>query len=215
MRGESFLSVITFCLVSSSIACAQEQSLSIEFSLFSGRPRPKAEVSDMGQAKAILDSLDVRSLLAVPCSEVPSTGSTPLYTGVLLRFTVPILDRRILVVHDGYISYDLTKPCYRDPEGNLEKLAVNTAFRYDDLSAPGGPKPMEYLACMVPDSLHPEIAACATGLWKPSLQRLRHPSNPGNGGRAEAAITLDGRRARTWRSGFYWSLPAPAPARNP
>jgi|GEM_PF-5757074 len=159
----------------------QAQDVAVEFVMYSGRPRPRAEISDAAQAGAILDSLNKRSSLVVPCSEIPPVGSTPLYTGVLLNFTEPVLGQKIMAVREGYISYDISKPCYRDPESNLEKLAVDIAFRYDDMKAPEGPKPMEYLACMVPDSLHPDIAPCETslsirrqapGLFRRRIERL-------------------------------------------
>ena len=136
----------------------------MEFNLFSGRPRPKALIADSGVAKAILDSLAVRIAQTVPCSEIPAMPSTPLYTATLLLFSVPVAQRLTLIVRNGFIYYDTSKPCYRDPGSNLEKAAVAAAFQYEDLSAPGGPKPMDYLSCMVPDSLHAGSQPCVTGL---------------------------------------------------
>lgn len=143
------------------------QTLHVEFNLFAGRPRPKAQIADSAQARAILDSLAVRIAQSVPCSEIPDMPSTPEYTAALLQFSIPVAQRRTLIVRDGYIHYDMNLPCYRDPGSNLEKLAVATAFQYPDLNAVGGPKPMAYLSCMVPDSLHAESEPCATGLRPP------------------------------------------------
>lgn len=166
------------------------QVLHVEFNLFAGRPRPKAEITDAGESKAILDSLSARTAVAVPCSEIPPMPSTPLYTGTLLQFSVPIVQRTTLVVRNGYIYYDIDLPCYRDPGSNLEKLAVATAFQYQDMNAPGGPKSMDYLSCMVPDSLHANSEPCAT-----AIRPL--PGNRNLSGAADSRIRilfgLDGR----------------------
>jgi hypothetical protein len=166
------------------------QAVFVEFSMFSGRPRPRAEIQDAAEAQTILDSLSARMAAPVPCSEVPALPSTPLYTAAILQFAVPIVDRKTFVIHDGYIHYNSSLPCYRDPGSNLEKLAVSTAFQYPDVNAPGGLKPMEYLSCAVPDSLHAEAVPCATAL-RPPMRGIR-------GARAKAygfpdLFTVDGR----------------------
>lgn len=178
-------------LAMASIAQAQTtQTVYVEFSMFSGRPRPRAEIQDAGEAQAILDSLSARMAAPVPCAEVPALPSTPVYTAAILQFAVPVSDRKTFVIHDGYIHYNASLPCYRDPGSNLEKLAVATAFQYPDLNAPGGPKPMEYLACGVPDSLHEDSRPCATGLRPP----LPGPTGPRARGFAPPALfTVDGR----------------------
>ncbi len=205
---------VGFFLFLSVLAGAQEQLANVEFILFSGRPRPRAVVKDV-HASTILDSIEARLRLVVPCSEIPPVPSTPLYTGVLLNFSTPVLGQKHLVVREGYISYDTTKPCYRDPGSNLEKLAATIAFHYDDIAAPGGPKPMGHLACAVPDSLHPDIAPCVTGLYASSKRQFRSWRRPTAASPMEWAVTLDGRRTGIWRSGFYGSFPIPQASRKP
>ena len=105
-------------------------------------------------------------------------GGCQRVTHRLLFFTKPVLGQKSLLVREGYIYYDTNKPCYRDPGSNLEKLAATIAFHYDDMVAPGGPRPMGYLACLIPDSLHPDIAPCVTGLYASSKRQLRSLRRP-------------------------------------
>jgi|GEM_PF-5544383 len=180
------------------------QIVHVEFNMFAGRARPKAEIADAGKAQAILDSLAIRTAEASPCSEIPAMPSSPGYTATLLQFSVPVAQRRTLIIRNGYIYYDTTLPCYRDPESNLEKLAVATAFQYPDLNAPGGPKPMDYLSCMVPDSLHADSEPCTTGLLgAPAGQNARASLNP----HPKVLFSLDGRIRPPKSPLFLWERP--------
>src|SRR5690606_19332631 len=62
------------------------QIVHVEFNMFAGRARPKAEIADAGKAQAILDSLAIRTAEASPCSEIPAMPSSPGYTATLLQF---------------------------------------------------------------------------------------------------------------------------------
>ena len=188
-RHAAHPALILAVLAASGLA-ATGQTLHVEFMLFSGRPRPSAEIADGPRTRAILDTLAVRIAAPVPCSEVPAMPSTPAYAATLLLFGAPVAGSRTLTVRDGYIHSDSSLPCYRDPGSNLEKLAVATAFLYPDQGAPGGPRPMAYLACLVPDSLHADILPCATGLPPPPRRGIA--SAPADAGPAPR-FGLDGR----------------------
>lgn len=101
---------------------------------------------------------------------LPAMPSTPGYTGMLLHRNPAGSQSPTYLVRAGWISTKETEPCYRDSGNVLEQLGVSAAFTQDDLDAPGGPKPMVYLACMVPDSLHPYITCASTALRSPSPQ---------------------------------------------
>jgi hypothetical protein len=157
---------------------AEDRTANIELCLFSGRKRPQAIVTDSGQIAALQTALSARLSLPVPCAEVPPQPSTPAYTGLLLAFTPAYpAPSSWFMVRNGFIHSETNQPCYRDSGQNLERLAAETAFRLEDENAPGGAKPMDYLACMVPDSLHPGAAPCATALRARGL-----PGKPASGG---------------------------------
>jgi hypothetical protein len=142
---------------------AEDRTADIQFCLFSGRKRPEAIVTDSGQVAALRTALSARFSFPVPCSEVPPQPSTPSYTGSLLAFTPPDPDAAPwFMVRNGYVHSETGKPCYRDSGQVLERLAAETAFRLEDVSS--APRPMDYLACFVPDSLHPGVAPCATAI---------------------------------------------------
>ncbi len=151
----------------------QTAAPTVEFILFSGRDRPKAVLAQENHAQAALDSLQARASATFPCAELPDMGSTPLYNGVLVSLPEPVLQRKTMVVQKGFIHYDDGKPCYRDADSRLEALLVSLAFEYEDINAPQGPRSMEYLACMVPDTLHPNIAPCGTSRLAPRRRAPR------------------------------------------
>jgi hypothetical protein len=139
-------------------------SLTISLNVFSGRPRPRAVLSDSALAHPVAAALEARLAHPMPYSMLPPLPSNPGYTGMLLRRNAAGTQSPIYLVRDGWISTKETEPCYRDSGQILEKLGVSAAFTQDDLDAPGGPKPMSYLACMVPDSLHPNAPCASSGL---------------------------------------------------
>jgi hypothetical protein len=147
---------------------AAVDSLTISLNLFSGRPRPRAILSESSLANPVAAALESRLSNPMPYSMLPTMPSTPGYTGMLLRRNPAGSQTPTYVVRAGWISTKETEPCYRDSGNVLELLGVSAAFTQDDLDAPGGPKPMVYLACMVPDSLHPNVTCASTGLRPPS-----------------------------------------------
>jgi hypothetical protein len=185
-------------------SAAQDQRLSIEFiGVFSGRPDPVMLVSDSAQAQAILDSLAVRVASNTTCAMTDLVALS--YNGVRLSVTDPVLGNLTVTVRDGCVSNGAI-----DLDRNLERLAVSTAFRYDDLDAPGGPKPSTYLGCLVPASLHPDIAPCATASVRqeqavPAPGRIR----PSLFTTAPRSATLDGKRTGPQASGLSWSILLP------
>lgn len=155
-------------LLASAPLLAQEPAADIQFFLFSGRKRPEAKVVDPAQIGALQAGLAVCLARPVACAEIPPQPSTPAYTGLLLGFSPPVPGADgLLIVRDGYAYLDQDHPCYADSGRKLESLAAGIAFGLDDVNALGGPKPMTYLACMVPPELHPEAAPCSAsvGIW--------------------------------------------------
>lgn len=173
-------------------AAPSGQELSIELILFSGRPRPKVVISDSSVLGDFLDSLSARKQFQVPWNDIPKMNPTPSYIGVLLTFSTSVPGfAKAMVVRDGYILYDSDDLSYRDPGRNLERMAVSLAFTQEDRNAPGGPRPMEYLACMVPNEMHPDVHPCTTSN---SAKKIQPPSqNRRLPGRGFSFIGLDGR----------------------
>lgn len=173
---------------------AEDWTADIQFFLFSGRKRPEAVVTDTVQLAKLQAALSARLSDPVPCSEVPTQPSTPAYTGLLLAFTPAFpVSSPWFAVRNGYILSEVGKPCYRDSAQSLERLAAETAFRLEDVSTPTAKRPMDYLACMVPNELHPDAAPCstATGIRSASRKAL-----PGRWGEVDAAGRRLGREGR-------------------
>jgi hypothetical protein len=160
---------------------AEDRTADIQFCVFSGRKRPEAVVTDSGQLAALQSALAFRLSSPVPCSEVPPQPSTPAYTGLLLAFTPAFpAPSAWFMVRNGYVHSETGQPCYRDSGQGLERLAAETAFRLEDVSAPASARPMDYLACMVPNELHPDAAPCPTSSRIRNAARRASP--PGDGG---------------------------------
>lgn len=146
---------------------AAEDSLSISLNMFSGRPRPRTILVESTVVHRLTEVLAAKLQNPLPFSSLPTMPSTPLYTGMFLHLNSSGDRGSTYLVREGWISTKNTEPCYRDSGAVLEKMSVSAAFTQDDLDAPGGPKPMAYLACMVPDSLHPDLPCPGTGILHP------------------------------------------------
>ncbi len=155
-------------IIPQGLSHAAADSLTISLNVFSGRPRPRAILSESALVNPIAQALQARLIDPMPYSMIPPMPSTPGYTGMFLRNGPAGSQTPNYLVRAGWISTKETEPCYRDSGNVLERLGVSAAFTQDDLDAPGGPRPMTYLACMVPDSLHPELTCASTGLRPPS-----------------------------------------------
>jgi hypothetical protein len=173
------------------VANGQTAVPTVEFIMFSGRDRPKAFLTQADHAQSARDSLQSLVSVTFPCADLPNMGSTPLYNGIIVSFPEPVLERKTMVVQKGFVHYDDGKPCYRDSESRLEALLVGLAFEYEDVNAPQGPRPMEYLACRVPDSLHRGIAPCESSRL---ASRLRSADDRGTSGVFIRNFSLTGRR---------------------
>jgi len=157
-------------LLPQGVSHAAADSLTISLNVFSGRPRPRAILSESSLVNPLTAALEARLIDPMPYSMVPPMPSTPGYTGMLLRRNPAGSQTPTYLVRAGWISTKETEPCYRDSGNVLERMGISAAFTQDDLDAPGGPRPMTYLACMVPDSLHPNLTCASTALRPPAPQ---------------------------------------------
>jgi hypothetical protein len=189
------------------VANGQTAVPTVEFIMFSGRDRPKAFLTQAEHAQSARDSLHSLASVTFPCADLPDMGSTPLYNGIIVSFPEPVLERKTMVVQKGFLHYDDGKPCYRDDESRIEAFLVGLAFEYEDVNAPQGSRSMEYLACMVPDSLHRGIAPCMTSLLS---SRLRFADDRGTSGAFIRNFSLTGRRHSGARLVFSGEKGAPA-----
>lgn len=149
---------------------AQERTVAIEIRMFSGRPAPRAVVTDSLDINVLEASLLQARSNAVSCTWLPSVPSTPDYSGLVISFSASQpASEPTYNIRAGYLKYG--GQCYVDSGQHLERLALDIAFRYDDSAVfwSGGPKPMGYLACAIPDNLRPASAPCSTSV------RIRGP----------------------------------------
>jgi hypothetical protein len=157
---------------------AANDTVIVSLSLFSGRLPPRAKLENPSKSDAVIAVFQASLHNGMPYSALPQMPSTPGYTGVRI---LPILEGvrgKTYYVRQGWIYTSSAEPCYRDSGSSVEKAAVSAAFKEDDLDYPGGPQPMTYLACSVPDSLHPE-SPCPTALL--------HRSHPLSGEKTKSA----------------------------
>lgn len=157
---------------------AANDTVIVSLSLFSGRLPPRAKLENPSQTDPVIAALQAGLRDAMPYSALPPMPSTLGYSGVRILPIIEGVRGKTYYARQGWIYTSSAEPCYRDSGRNVEKAVVAAAFREDDLDYPGGPKPMVYLACMVPDSLHPE---------SPCLTLLLHPYRAPSGGKTESS----------------------------
>lgn len=167
---------------------------SIEIPMFSGRPPPMAIITDSLDLNALDSSLSRVQTRIVSCALFPPRPSVPEYNRVI--FTSSLSQSSVAPIYTisgGYMSTG--GQCYADSGRQLERLALEIAFHYDDTAVywDGGPKPMGYLACYIPDSLRPVSAPCSTSPLAPAPRQFRYPrSLPRSGGVDAAGRAWDG-----------------------
>lgn len=160
-----------------------------------------AAITDSTFAQAILDTLAVRMTLERNCIPYPMKALD--YNGARIQINDPTnLGKLTVEARGGCLSNRAA-----DPGQNLERLAVLTAFRFDDLNAPGGPKPFGYLACGFPDTLLPKGVTCA------STEAQRRDPGATRAGRSTLSgsdlpqTAVDGRLRCCGNTGLFWSAP--------
>ena len=189
-------------VVAATISDAEDSRVRIGFpGIFSGRPDPMVQVTDSAQAQRLLDTLAVR--LASNSTCVLTDLTTLGYNGVRLDIDDPVLGKKTVTVREGCLSAQV-----QDADRNLERLAVGIAFLHDDLNSVGGPQPLTYLACTVPQWLHPDIAPCSTTSVKhsPVIDAGSHRV-PSLSATATRSTSIDGRQVGPRKPVISWSSP--------
>ena len=176
---------------------AHEMSAEIRFSMFSGRMPPRVILIDSAEVQAVRAAASTCTARPIPCSEVPPQPSILGYTGLEMTLSPPFsgADPK-LTVREGYAHAGSGFPCYVDSGRALERLALELAFRHDDLEHPGGPAPMGYLSCMIPEEVRPAAAPCSTTSLAPKPRSTEVLPKPGRrvdaAGRAREAVPKGG-----------------------